>query len=78
MAKRIVGKQITRPSGNPDEGPITFPVAKDLLKVDGIPIRDDEVSFYSREYPLESIAVEQSASTKWASEVRIDFSPETE
>ncbi len=78
MAKRVVGKQITRPSGKPGEGPITFPVAKDLLKVDGIPIRDNEVSFYSREYPLESVAVEQSASTQWANEVRIDFSPETD
>ena len=52
MAKRIVGKHITRPGRTIDDDDITFPVAKDLLKVPGVSRREDEITFYSREYPL--------------------------
>ena len=75
--QRRIGHWVTRPGKRPDESPITFPVAKDLESVPGIPSRDAEVSFYSREYPLESVAVEQSASAEWALDVREEFSPET-
>ena len=54
MAKRKVGKIIRRAGlkfGDPD---IEIPIAADLLKVDGVPQRDTEVSYYSREFPLES------------------------
>ena len=43
----------------------------------GIPKRDAEISFYSREFPLESVAEEQSASAQWALEVREEATPET-
>ncbi len=55
---------------------MTIPIARDLETVPGIPQRDGEVSFYSREYPLESVAVEQSASAYWASQVRNTHAPE--
>ena len=74
---RKVGHYITRPGKRPGDPPITFPVAMDLETVPGIPTRPDEVSFYSREYPLDSIAVEESASAEWASEVRKVTSPQT-
>ncbi len=77
MAKRIVGRHITRPGRAVDDEDITFPVAKDLLKVPGAPRREDEITFYSREYPLESFAVAETASAEWAGQVRDEFSPET-
>ena len=77
IVPRRIGHWVTRPGRGPDEPPITFPVAKDLESVPGIPSRDGEVSFYSREFPLESVAIEQSASAEWARDVREDFSPET-
>ena len=77
MAKRIVGQHITRPGRTVDDEDITFPVAKDLLKVPGVPRREDEITFYSREYPLESFAVAETASAEWAGKVRDEFSPET-
>ena len=61
MAKRIVGQYITRPGRTVDDEDITFPVAKDLLKVPGVSRREDEITFYSREHPLESFAVDETA-----------------
>ena len=66
-----------RPGRNPDEGPLSFPVAKDIQGVAGIPKRDNEISYHNREAPLESVAVAESASAQWASAVRLEFSPET-
>lgn len=74
---RRIGHWVERPGKGPHDPSITFPVAKDIESVPGIPSRDGEVSFYSREYPLESIAIEQSASAVWAYGVREKFSPET-
>ncbi|SVC83768.1 uncharacterized protein METZ01_LOCUS336622, partial [marine metagenome] len=78
MAKRKVGKIIKRvglKKGDPD---IEIPIAADLLKVDGVPQRDTEVSYYSREFPLESFSIEQSASAVWAQKERAEHTPETE
>ena len=68
---------MTRASRTPDEEPLSFPIAKDVRGVPGIPKRDNEVSYYSRESRLESIAASESASAEWASVVRREFSPET-
>ena len=77
MARRRVGHYVTRPGKERGDDDITFPVAKDLQKPPSSLQRDIEVSFYAREYPLESFALEQSASAEWADAVRRDFSPET-
>ena len=74
--RRIVGHYETRPGLRPGDPPVEFPVARDLETEPGIPTRTDEVSFYSREEPLESVAVEESASAEWASEVRRRSWPE--
>jgi epoxyqueuosine reductase len=76
MAKRIIGHYVTRPGRTHEDEPVIIPVAKDLQNVPGVSRREDEISFYSREYPLESFAVEQSASAEWAADVREVFSPE--
>ena len=58
--RRIVGHYETRPGLRPGDPPVEFPVARDLETEPGIPIRTDEVSFYSREEPLESVSVGES------------------
>ena len=77
MARRRVGYQVTRPGRREDDPPVEIPVAGDLKSVPGTPTRDVEVSYYSREYPLESVAVEHSASSLWALDVREEAAPET-
>ena len=76
MAKRTVGTYITRPGRCPGDKETTFPVAKDLLKVPGTPRKEDEITFHSKEYPLESFAIEESASAHWAGRERDRLSPQ--
>ena len=77
MARRRVGYHVTRPGRREDDPPIEIPVAADLKSVPGTPTRDVEISYYSREYPLESVAVEHSASSLWALDVREEAAPDT-
>ena len=77
MAKRKLGKEIQRNGRIHGDKGITIAVASDLLKVEGIPIRDAEVSYYSREFPIESFSVSESASSSWAETERESVSPET-
>ena len=56
-------KRSGRLSGDPD---IEIPVAEDLATVPGIPQNPTDVAFYSREYPLETQAIEKSADRQWA------------
>ena len=76
MARRRVGHMVTRPGREAGDDPVTFPVAKDLEKDPASLRREQEITFYSREYPLESFALEQSASAAWADGVRQEFAPE--
>jgi len=75
MAK-TVDHYVTRQGRNLGDLSITIPVAEDLTSVPGIPARESDVSFFSREYPLENMALEESASAEWAREIRNNFSPE--
>ena len=61
---RRVGYQLTRPGRRADDPDVELPIAQDIRSVPGIPRRDGEISYYSREYPLESVAVETKRSTK--------------
>ena len=65
MAKTIshVVKRQGRRLGDPD---VRIPVATDLVSEPGSPIRERDVSFYSREYPIESQTIEKSADRVWA------------
>ena len=78
LAKRRIGKIIRRPGSGYGDSEIEIPIAEDLLKVEGIPQRDAEVSYYSREFPLESFALENSASAEWARTERSEHTPATE
>ena len=77
MARRRFGHEITRPGRKHSDEPVNIPVAKDLEKPPASLRRDQEITFYAREYPLESFALEQSASVEWADGIRREFSPET-
>src|SRR6266545_258047 len=65
MAK-TVDHYVTRPGRNLGDLSITIPVDEDLTSVPGIPARESDVSFFSREYPLENMALEESASAESA------------
>ena len=73
MATKKIGQVITRPGRLPSDPPIDIPIPEDLMTVPGIPLRQNEVDFYSREYPLESQNVDNSADRQWATSV---LSPE--
>src|SRR5919201_3176686 len=75
MAKKIA-HTVTRPGRLPGDPDVTIPVAEDLTTVPGIPTRDKDVTFFSREYPLENMGVEESASAEWARDIRRSYSVE--
>ena len=75
MANKV-GHYVTRPGKDLGDDPVTIPVPADLETVPGIPVKDKDVSFFSREYPLENMALEESASADWARGKRKDYSPE--
>lgn len=75
MAKKV-GQYIERPGRQFDDAPITIPVAEDLMTEPGIPTKERDVSFYSREDPIENMALSESASAEWSREERMRHSPE--
>ena len=64
-----VVKRPGRTHGDPD---VEIPVAEDLATVPGIPLREEDVSFYSREYPLETQNIEKAADREWVWTVYTD------
>ena len=75
MAKKI-GHYVTRRGRTPGSPPVTIPVAEELETVPGIPTHERDVSFFSREYPEENMALAESASADWAREQQTSHSPE--
>jgi len=75
MAKKV-SHYVTRPGRQLGDAPVTIPVAEDLASVPGIPLRERDVAFFSREQPLENMALEESASADWARQQRNAHSPE--
>jgi hypothetical protein len=73
MAQKKVGQIITRPGRTAKHPDVTIRIPEDLMTVPGIPVRQNEVDFYSREYPIESQNIEMSADRQWATSV---LSPE--
>ena len=76
MAK-AVSHIVERPGRKVGHATYTIPVPEDLVTTPGIPTRDKDVTFFSREYPLENMAIEESASVDWAREQREEFTPES-
>jgi epoxyqueuosine reductase len=61
-----VGHYVKRPGRQLKSPEINIAVAEELETVPGIPLINRDVDFYSREYPLENLAVTNSGDTKWA------------
>jgi Pyruvate/2-oxoacid:ferredoxin oxidoreductase delta subunit len=64
MAK-IVNHVVTRPGRKHGDTDVQIPVADDLTTVPGIPLRDADLSFYSRVYPQETQNIEKAADRRW-------------
>ena len=63
---------VKRPGRTRGEADIEIPVAEDLVTVPGVPKRDADVVFYSREYPLQSQNIEKTADRDWVWTVYTD------
>ena len=65
MPKKV--HHVVRRTGTRLEDPIIeIPVAEDIAGVPGIPQIEKDVSFYSREYPLETQNIEKAADREWS------------
>ena len=60
-----VSHVVKRPGRKHGDPEVEIPVAEDLTTVPGIPIREEDVSFYSRVYPLETQNIEKAADRDW-------------
>ena len=65
MAKSI-SHTVTRSGRKHGQPDVEIPVAEDLATVPGVPQYPEDVSFYSREYPLETQSIDKSADRMWA------------
>ena len=66
---RKVGHVVTRPGRRHGDDPVEIPVPEELETVPGIPKDEKDVTYYSREYPLQRQQVEHAADTEWAHSV---------
>ena len=77
MVAKSVSHYVERPGRRMGDPSYRIPVPQDLVTVPGIPTRDKDVTFFSREYPIENMAIEESASVDWARAERESFTPES-
>jgi len=62
---KAVHHVVTRPGKHLGDAEIDIPVAEDLVTEPGTPTREIDVSFYSRQEPLEAHFVRNSADREW-------------
>jgi ferredoxin len=77
MALKEISHHVTRPGRRNDDPEVTIPIATDLVTVPGVPTREDDVNFYSREFPLDSQSVIESAASEWLGPIRRNNSPDS-
>ena len=65
-----IGHEVVRAGKQPGDPQVTIPVPEELETVPGIPLNNREVDWYSREYPLETMNIDERASRDWANAVR--------
>ncbi len=63
--KKLIHHVVRRPGKNLGDRDIEIPVAEELASTPGIPLREQDVSFYSRVYPLENPDLEKAADIDW-------------
>ncbi len=65
-----IGHNVIRPGKNVGESPVSILVPEELETVPGIPLRQHDVDYYSREFPIDTLNVEDRASRDWANRLR--------
>ena len=65
-----IGHEVVRPGKQPGDAQVTIPVPEELETVPGIPLNNREVDWYAREYPLETMNIDERASRDWANTIR--------
>ena len=61
-----VSHVLRRPGRRHGDPEVEIPVAEDLVSEPGIPLREKDISFFSRTDPLESQNIEKGADRQWA------------
>ncbi|MCI0797085.1 MAG: hypothetical protein J4N99_09735 [Chloroflexi bacterium] len=64
-AREKVSHVVTRPGRKHGDADVQIPVAEALATVPGIPLKEEDVAFYSRVYPIESQNIEKAADREW-------------
>ena len=57
-----IGHEVVRPGKYPGDDSVTITVPEELETVPGIPLNYREVDWYAREYPLETMNINESHS----------------
>jgi ferredoxin len=65
MVTKNISHTVTRAGRTLQHDPISIPVASDLITAPGVVKKENDVSFYSRNYPLESQTIEKTADRVW-------------
>ncbi|MAF37687.1 MAG: hypothetical protein CL696_02200 [Chloroflexi bacterium] len=65
-----IGHEVVRPGMYVGDAEVTIPVPEELETVPGIPLNHREVDWYAREYPLETMNINERASRDWANTIR--------
>ena len=78
MALKKISHHVTRPGPHLGDPDIDIPVADDLVTLPGVPLREDDLTSYDREYPLESVSLTDSAAFDFMRPRRKFFSEGTE
>jgi ferredoxin len=63
--QKAVHHVVTRPGRKHGDPDVQIPVAEDISTVPGIRMRDSDLSFYSRVYPIEGQNIEKAADRRW-------------
>ncbi len=62
---KSVSHVVKRPGRKHGDPEVEIPVAEDLATVPGVPVREEDVSFYTRVYPLETQNIDKAADRDW-------------
>ena len=69
---KAISHIVKRQGKNSGDATVEIPVAEDLVTVPGIPMREKDIAYYSKVYPLEAQFVEKSADREWEPSVWSD------
>ncbi len=62
---KAVSHIVKRQGKNSGDAQVEIPIADDLVTIPGIPMREKDIAYYSKVYPLEAQSVDNSADREW-------------